>query len=108
MAQPATTTATVEIPLNPKAGEIWFWLDLSLIEDVPETYALVKALGLIPRLAFRRIREEIEICLLLYHGNMPGMVAPPDDLFEREQRILSDAINPESMHFTCGLARVTA
>jgi len=104
----ATQMTTTEIPLRVQPGEIWFWLDLSLVDDVPEVYALVKALGFTPRLAFRRIREQVEICLLLYQGTLPGMTTPPDELFEREQQILSNAIDPDAMHFVCGLSQVAA
>lgn len=99
------TTNPVQIPLAPKRGEIWFFIDLALIDDVPGLYALVQALGFSPRLAYRWDMENLQICLLLYHGSIPGMTQPPGELYEREQEILANTINTDAMHFCCGLHR---
>lgn len=99
------TTKPVQIPLAPKPGEVWFFINLGLIDDVSGLYALVKALGFTPRLAYRWDMADLEICLLLYHGIIPGMAEPPRELYQREQEILADAINTDAMHFCCGLTR---
>lgn len=99
------TANTVEIPLAPKPGEIWFFIDLALIDDVPGLYALVKALGFTPRLAYRWDMENLQICLLLYHGSIPGLTEAPNELYKREQEILANAINTDAMHFCSGLHR---
>ena len=98
----------MKIPLAPRRGEIWFFINLNLIDDVPGLYALVKALGFTPRLAYRWNMEDLEICLLLYYGNIPCMTKPPHELYEREQEILANTINTDAMHFCCGLCKAKA
>lgn len=97
--------APIQIPLIPNAGEVWFFLDLNLVTNIPETFVLVRALGFTPVLAYRYDMGHLEICLLLYFGVVPGMSEPPRELFQREQEILANNINTDAIHFVCGLTR---
>lgn len=98
----------IEIPSIPKQGDIWFYINLNLVQPhlVPGLFVLLVTLGFQPQLAYRRVRDEIEICLFLYHGFIEGLVEPPHQLYAREQQILAEVLeDPSAMHFLCGLNR---
>lgn len=98
----------IQIPSNPKPGEIWFYLDLSLIDSakVPDLFALLDTLGLQPKWAYRQLPGALEVCVLLHQGFQEGMTEPPHQLYEQEQNILANALDdPNAMHFLCGLNR---
>ncbi len=104
----ADAKTAIQIPLRPQRGEIWFSINLGLIEDVPGLYSLLAELGFTPQLAYKETREGIEVHLLLDHLQNLRMEEPPNELYEREQQVLADAINPDAIHFTCGLTRQMA
>lgn len=102
------TMPTAQIPFIPKPGDIWFYIDLTMVDHskIPGLFALLETLGLPPRLAYRARPDDLEICLLLHHGFLDGMTEPPQHLYGVEQRILANALDdPGAMHFMCGLNR---
>lgn len=98
----------IQIPTNPKPGEIWFYLDLAWIEKskIPGLFALLDTLDLQPKWAYRQFPGGIEVCLLLYQGFLEGISEPPRQLLQQEQTILANALeDPNAIHFLCGLNR---
>lgn len=98
----------IQIPMAPKPGEIWFYIDLNLVPtpQLPELFVLLEALGLTPKLAYRQLKQDLELCALLYQGTSPGMVSPPHELYAREQELLANLLeDPNAMHFLCGVNR---
>jgi hypothetical protein len=98
----------IQIPLKPKPGEIWFFIDLNLVSShqLGGLFALLTTLGFTPQMAYRQVGADLEICVLLYHGTLPGMTEPPHQLYEQEQYTLANVLeDPNAMHFCCGLVR---
>lgn len=95
----------IKIPTLPSRGEIWFSINLGLIEDVPALYQALSELNLKPQLAYKQFAGGTEVHLLLHHEVRDEMAEPPHDLFEHEQRTLADIIDPNAMSFSCGLTR---
>ncbi len=104
----ADAKTAIQIPLRPQRGEIWFSINLGLIEDVPSLYGLLAELEFKPQLAYKETREGTEVHLLLDHLQNMQLEEPPDELYEREQQVLANAIDPDAIHFTCGLTRQMA
>lgn len=102
----ATTTQTaIELPLRLQPGEIQFYIELGLIDDVPGLYALLKTMNIVPQLAYQRTQQGVEILLLLAHDHREVLESAPDEYYWQEQQILSNAINTEAMH--CRFRRTT-
>jgi hypothetical protein len=105
MTTTMTPTEVVQIPLMPDRGHIWFSINLSLVDDIPALYALLRALKFEPKLAYKQTRNGIEIHLLLHHEKREELTEPAN-LFEQEQMILADFLpDPNAMRFTCGLTK---
>ena len=56
-----TTREAVQIPITPSKGEVWFSINLGLIEDVSALYALLYALKFDTKLAWIRSKTGIEV-----------------------------------------------
>jgi hypothetical protein len=96
--------SAVEIPFRLQPGDIWFYIELALIDDVPALYTLLATMDIKPQLAFMRTPQGIEVLLLLAHENRHSLVSPPDDYYLEAQQTLANAINTEAMH--CRFRRV--
>jgi hypothetical protein len=101
-----TEVAAIQIPLRPQPGEVWFTINLNLVEDVPALYALVRSLGYAPTLAYRQTKAGMEIHLLLYHEQRPILETPVWDEFEQSMYALSDVIHTDAVHLLCGLTKI--
>ncbi|GEM_PF-6962060 len=96
----------IEIPLIPQPGEIWFYVDLALIDDVLGLYELLAELNITPKIAYTQTREGIEVALLLAYERREHMPEPPDDFYWKEQQALANAIDTEAIH--CRFRRTVA
>jgi hypothetical protein len=88
----------IEIPFKLQPGEIWFYLELALIEDVPALYQQLSTMNIKPQLAYMKTLQGIEILLLLAHEKREELLTAPDDYYFEEQKRLADTINCEAMH----------
>lgn len=95
----------VEIPIFPAPGEMWFSINLDLVQEseLPGLLNLLERYGLPPTPAFRG--EESHY--LLWQGRQENLLHPPDDLFVELQQELSDCINPDAISFRCCLTPAT-
>lgn len=101
-----TTREAVQIPMTPGKGEVWFSINLGLIENIAALYALLYALKFDPKLAWIRSRTGVEVHALL-HYEQRLEIHSPINLFEREKEILADVIDPDALRFVMGLTKVT-
>lgn len=95
----------IEIPFTLQRGDIWFYLELALIDDVPALYKLLKTMGISPQFAYMRTPQGIEILLLLAHEHREVLETSPDDFYWEEQQLLANAINTEAIHCRSGFTR---
>jgi hypothetical protein len=102
-----TNPSAVRIPVHSGRGEIWFSINLGLIQNVPKLYELLKELGFhAPKLAYKQYPDgEIEIHLLLHHETRLVLEQPPDELYWEEQMRLANEIDPEAITLSAGIAR---
>lgn len=102
------TTTVTKIPLRPSPGEVWFFINLNLVEDVPATYRLVQSLGYEPKLAYRETRDGTEVHLLLHYEKREMVEDSLWAEFEEHQYTLADAINTDAIHFMWGHTKAVA
>ncbi len=88
----------MEVPFRLQPGEIWFYLELALIADVPALYQQLSTMNIKPQLAYMKTLQGIEILLLLAHEKRDELLTAPDDYYFEEQKLLADTIKCEAMH----------
>lgn len=96
---------SIQIPTVLSPGEIWFSINLGLVSNLAELFTALTSLGFTPVIAHKRMSDGIEVHVLLHHEKRESLPYPPHELFEKEQRVLADLINPNAMSFSCGLTR---
>ncbi len=91
----------IKIPIRPGKGEIWFSINLQLIDDIPALYALLHQLDFqAPQFGWLQYPNgDTEIHLVLHHETRLRLEAPPNELFWEAQQQLANAIDTAAIRF---------
>ncbi|MBW4692240.1 MAG: hypothetical protein KME27_10785 [Lyngbya sp. HA4199-MV5] len=101
----ATATAPIEglkaLFYPPKRGEHWLSINLALVDDVAETFAVAKGLGFKPELAQISSRQRVELHALLFYEQTNGDPMTTTNLDDKID-YLADQINPAAIRHPYG------
>lgn len=102
-----TDADAIEIPSRPNQGDIWFSINLELLDsdEIEPLHGMLSQLGFDPRPAFKSTASGRERHVLLAHRTFADLPQLPSGLYRYEQQVLSDFINPDAIEFTGSLTK---